>query len=369
MPLARVQPANYQDLLQIKVDAVVELLAPFSPPDPQIFGSQPTGFRLRAEFRMWHEGDNLDYVMFRPEDPRTPVPITNFPIANDCIQLLMPILLEKLSTSEGLRRKLFQVEFLTSLSGEMIVTLIYHRKLDESWENTARALAVELQSTAPSISIIGRSRKQKIVVGKEFVQEVLSVHGRDYYYRQYEQAFSQPNGEINIRMIEWACNQASKLEGDLLELYCGNGNFTLPLSRHFKNVIATELSKASIRAARANLEENNIDNVQLVRMSAEEVTQALNEERTFRRLEELPKPLQQYDLDTLFVDPPRAGLDDHTVAMASRFPTIVYVSCNPQSLTNNLHSLHQNHAIKHLALFDQFPYTDHMECGVLLQHR
>jgi tRNA (uracil-5-)-methyltransferase len=106
-----------------------------------------------------------------------------------------------------------------------------------------------------------------------------------------------------------------------------------------------------------------------VRMSAEEVTQALNEERTFRRLSDLPKPLQHYDLDTLFVDPPRAGLDDHTVVMAGRFPTIVYVSCNPQSLAKNLHSLHQSHAIKHFALFDQFPYTDHMECGVLLQHR
>ena len=369
MPLARVQPANYQDLLQIKVGAVVELLAPFSPPDPKVFGSEPTGFRLRAEFRMWHDRDNLDYVMFKSEDPRTPIPVTDFPIANERIQLLMPLLCNRLKTNEALRRKLFQVEFLASLSGEMLVTLIYHRKLDESWENTAQSLAEELQSTTPSISIIGRSRKQKIVVGKDFIQEVLNIHGKNYHYRQYEQAFSQPNGKINIRMIEWACEQASALKGDLLELYCGNGNFTLPLSRHFNNIIATELSKSSIRAARANLQENGLDNIQLVRMSAEEVTQALNEERTFRRLEELPKPLQQYDLDTLFVDPPRAGLDDHTVAMARQFPTIVYVSCNPQSLAKNLHSLHQSHAIKHFALFDQFPYTDHMECGVLLQRR
>lgn len=369
MPLSRVQPANYQNLLQEKVNAACLLLAPFSPPDPQVFPSQPSGFRLRAEFRMWHEGDDLDYVMFRQEDPGTPVTITHFPIATNCIQLLMPVLREKLKTRAALRRKLFQVEFLASLSGELIVTLIYHRKLDENWENAAQVLANELQCTAPSISVIGRSRKQKMVIGKDFVQEVLSIHGRDYRYRQYEQAFSQPNGQVNTRMIEWACDQARDLAGDLLELYCGNGNFTLPLSRHFGTVIATEVSKASIRAARANLQENEIDNVQLLRMSAAEVTQALNGERIFRRLSELPNPMEHYDLNTLFIDPPRSGLDEHTVTMASRFPTVIYISCNPQSLAQNLRSLHQSHVIKHFALFDQFPYTDHMECGVLLQHR
>jgi len=367
MPLSRVQPSNYQHLLQEKVTAVQQLLVPFSPPDPQVFPSRPTGFRLRAEFRMWHEGNNIDYVMFRREDPKTPVVITDFSIATEGIQRLMPVLREKLQPNDVLRRKLFQVEFLASLSGEMIVTLIYHRKLDEGWETAAQALATELQGTAPAVSIIGRSRKQKIVIGKDFVQEVLSIHGRDYHYRQYEQAFSQPNGLVNTRMIEWACDQACDLPGDLLELYCGNGNFTLPLSRQFGSVIATEVSKASIRAARFNLQDNDIDNVQLVRMSAEEVTQALNQERSFRRLNELPKPLDDYDLGTLFVDPPRSGLDEHTVAMARRFPTIIYISCNPHSLAENLHSLQQSHAIKHFALFDQFPYTDHMECGVLLQ--
>ena len=52
--------------------------------------------------------------------------------------------------------------------------------------------------------------------------------------------------------------------------------------------------------------------------------------------------------------------------MASRFPTIIYVSCTPHSLADNLRILHRTHRIEHFALFDQFPYTEHMECGVLL---
>jgi tRNA (uracil-5-)-methyltransferase len=369
MPISAVQPANYQTLLAEKVKTVRSLIAPFSPPVPLVYPSPPTGFRLRAEFRIWHEDDRIDYVMFRREAPATPVVITDFPIAHQRIQTVMPLLLAQLNADHTLCRKLFQVEFLAALAGELLVTLAYHRKLDSAWETAAQQLATTLQAVVPALSIIGRSRKQKLVIGNDFVREVLSVQGKQYHYRQYEQAFSQPNGHVNIKMIEWACEQALSLQGDLLELHCGNGNFTLPLSRHFRHVIATELSKMSIRAARTNLAENAIENVQLVRLSAEEVTQAMNAERVFRRLRELPKPLDQYELDTLFVDPPRAGLDEHTVKMAARFQTIIYISCNPVSLVQNLQALDSTHFIERFALFDQFPYTDHMECGVLLRRR
>lgn len=371
MPLSRIQPADYSTLLEQKVASVCNLMTPFAHPEPQVYPSQPTGFRLRAEFRMWHDGDDVNYVMFRREDPRTPVIVTDFPIADRHIQQLMPILHAKLIANTLLRHKLFQVEFLTSLAGDLLVTLIYHRKLNPSWEEAAQQLVAELQSKFEndSVSVIGRSRKQKIVIGRDFIREVLPIHGTNYHYRQYEQSFSQPNGRVNINMIEWACDQASALTGDLLELYCGNGNFTLPLSRHFNNIIATELSKASIRAARANLQDNHIENVQVLRLSAEEATQAINAERIFRRLAELPKSLGEYALNTLFVDPPRAGLDEQTVAMASNFENIFYISCNPQTLAENLQSLCASHLIKQFALFDQFPYTDHMECGVLLQKK
>jgi tRNA (uracil-5-)-methyltransferase len=369
MPLSAVQPANYHDLLLEKVNSVRQGMSPFFAPAPTVYPSQPTGFRMRAEFRIWHEADDLNYVMFRREDPKTPVVITNFPIADKYIQDLMPVLRQMLKANNKLRHKLFQVEFLASLTGEVVITLVYHRKLNEVWECAAHQLVNELRSVALTVSIIGRSRKQKLVIGQDFVHEALCVHGEQYRYRQYEQSFSQPNGLVNVDMIEWACRQAESLQGDLLELYCGNGNFTLPLSRYFENVIATEMSKPSIRAARGNLMENSIQNVQLLRMSAEEVTQAMNAERVFRRLGELPKPLDQYDLNTLFVDPPRVGIDEHTTAMASRFRTIIYISCNPASLALNMRALHKTHYIAEFALFDQFPYTEHIECGLLLQRR
>lgn len=362
MPLSNVKPDQYQQLLDDKSARVSALLQPFAPPPATVYPSRTTGFRMRAEFRMWHDGDALNYVMFRRDAPKTPVTITEFPIACERIQQLMPVLRDILAGDSVLRHKLFQVEFLATLAGDTLVTLVYHRKLEQDWETAATTLAQRLD-----ISLVGRSRKQKVVVGRTFVREVLPVEGVNYCYHQYEQAFTQPNAGLNIDMLEWSCARATSLAGDLLELYCGNGNFTLPFSRHFDNIIATELSKTSVRAARENLTDNNIDNVQIIRLSAEEVTQAMTGVRVFRRLGELPKPLAEYQLDTIFVDPPRAGLDEHTVNMAATFPAIIYISCNPQTLADNLKVLCQTHTIEDFAMFDQFPYTDHMECGVFLK--
>ncbi|MEM8562761.1 MAG: tRNA (uridine(54)-C5)-methyltransferase TrmA [Pseudomonadota bacterium] len=364
MPLPAVRPEQYGALLNAKCARVKDLLEAYSPPTPEVFASEALAFRMRAEFRMWHRGDGLDYVMFDPDDPRNPIPVESFPIACTPIQQKMSPLRDRLTKTKILRNKLFQVEFLSSLAGDTLITLIYHRPLGSEWENEARTLAAQL-----GVAIVGRSRKQKIVVGKDFVEEILPVTGRNFFYRQYEQSFTQPNAGINIKMLEWACEQASICSGDLLELYCGNANFTLPLSRHFEYVVATEVAKTSVRAARENVAANEIENVEIVRLSAEEVVQALRQERPFRRLAALPKPLHEYELNTLFVDPPRAGLDDKTVAIAAGFNTVLYISCNPMSLQANLETLCATHNVASFALFDQFPYTDHMECGVLLQRK
>ena len=82
----------------------------------------------------------------------------------------MPILLAELKADPLLEKRLFEVDFLATLSGEMLVTLIYHRKLDNEWEKAARTLAEKL-----NIKIIGRSRGQKLVLTDDFVVEELQV--------------------------------------------------------------------------------------------------------------------------------------------------------------------------------------------------
>lgn len=99
-------------------------------------------------------------------------------------------------------------------------------------------------------------------------------------------------------------------------------------------------------------------------MSAEEFTQAMNGVRAFYRLKGID--LNAYECNTIFVDPPRAGLDQATLDMVQAYERILYISCNPETLAENLQQLSQTHRIEKAALFDQFPYTHHIESGVWL---
>ncbi len=362
MPHSDYSPDAYLQQLQAKKLRLQDLLSEFNAPEPQVFASAEQHYRLRAEFRLWREGDQRFYAMFAPGDNRTPIFVENFPIASERINQLMPRLKEAWSNNQALSERLFQVEFLTTLSGEALITLCYHRPLDEAWQVVAEQLAADLQ-----VSIIGRSRGKRTVIGRDYVTEELTVGGRVFTYRQPEGAFTQPNGAVNTHMLNWAYETLGEQENDLLELYCGNGNFTLPVSTRVPKVLATEISKSSVNAALANLADNQIDNIELVRLSAEELTQALNGVREFRRLANID--LDNYKFGTVFVDPPRAGMDSDTCELVRRFDRVLYISCNPETLAQNIRQLSDTHRIAKCALFDQFPWTDHMESGVLLKRK
>jgi len=355
-------PATYDAQLADKTVRLVELLAPFDAPAPEVFDSPREHYRLRTEFRLWRDDGQRHYAMFEPGDKHTPILIDDFPIASRRINQLMPQLKAAWQASETLSFKLFQVEFLTTLSGDALITLAYHRPLNDAWQAEAERLAASLGA-----SIVGRSKGKRIVIGRDYVNEQLTVAGRVFSYRQPEGAFTQPNGEVCQKMLNWAYDVLGERSDDLLELYCGNGNFTLPLATRVLKVLATEISKSSVNAALANLDDNGIDNVSLVRLSAEELTQALNEVRPFRRLAGID--LKSYDFGSVFVDPPRAGMDPDTCELTRRFERILYISCNPETLAANIAQLHDTHRIERCALFDQFPYTHHMESGVLLVRR
>jgi tRNA (uracil-5-)-methyltransferase len=362
-----VEPARYAQQLEAKRERITRQFARFSPPPLALFPSPPSHYRQRCEFRLWHEGDDLFYAMFEV-DPEAPnrqriVRLDEYPVASRRINALMPPLRNALLESPVLRHRLFQVEFLTTLSGEALVTLIYHRPLDETWESEAYALQARL-----GIMIIGRSRKQRLVLDRDHVWERLEVEGRTFLYQQVENSFTQPNAEICRAMLTWAREVTrDSQDRDLVEFYCGNGNFTIALAENFRRVLATEISRTSVASARQNLEANGICNVRVARMSAEEFAAALKGEKSGRRVADMA--LADHDFSTVLVDPPRAGLDEASCRQLSEYPRIVYISCNPDTLERNLETLCRTHEVKRFALFDQFPWTPHCECGVLLERR
>ncbi|WP_273403031.1 tRNA (uridine(54)-C5)-methyltransferase TrmA [Actinobacillus porcinus] len=354
---------QYDNLLAQKREKLTALLSPFNAPELDVFSSPKQHFRMRAEFRVWHDQGDLYHIMFDQETKQR-YRVDNFPIASLLINRMMTTLLPLLKEQEVLTRKLFQIDYLSTLSNKIVVSLLYHKTLDAQWETAARALKVRLEKMDFDVQLIGRATKQKICLDQDFVDEVLPVNGKNYVYRQVENSFTQPNAAVNSKMLAWAIDCTKNSTGDLLELYCGNGNFSIALAQNFRKVLATEIAKPSVAAAQFNIAANGVNNLQIIRMSAEEFTQAMNGVREFNRLKGID--LKAYECNTIFVDPPRAGLDPDTVKLVQNYDRILYISCNPHTLCDNLHELSKTHHIERAALFDQFPYTDHMESGVWL---
>ncbi|MCD6654728.1 MAG: tRNA (uridine(54)-C5)-methyltransferase TrmA [Sulfurovum sp.] len=351
---------SYEEQLHEKHERMAQLLAPYYKKELELFDSFSSHYRARAEFRIWHEGDCCAYAMGNSQKNGA-VCIEECPKVIEAIEKRMWKLLEKINAStQTLGHRLFAVEFLATTTDECLITMLYHKKLDDVWSTEAKLLEQEL-----ACKILGRSRKQKIVLSDEFVTEKLTIDGKHFTYRQYESGFTQPNPAVNAKMIEWAVKQAKKIGyGDFFESYCGLGNFTLPLSHYFEKVLATEISKRSIQAALENCQLNDIANITFARLSSEEMTEALSGVRTFNRLKEID--LQSYDFSIVLVDPPRAGLDEGTIALISKIDHIIYISCNPETLARDLSILTQTHEVVEAALFDQFPHTEHVESGVFL---
>lgn len=362
MAIPNIQPENYEQLLTEKVDKLKSEFATFALPDVEIFKSSTSNYRLRAEFRVWHDEDDLDYVMFEPGDNRHPVKLTSCHMVASRIHDMMFDFLETIRQNPTLRFKLFEIDFLSTLSGQLLVSLLYHRPIDEVWEVEAKKLRQQFD-----IDIVGRSRKKKVILERDYVIETLNIQGSNYHYQQIENGFTQPNGEVCEKMIEWALDVTKNAGGDLVEFYCGNGNFTLPLAQNFNRVIATEIAKTSVNAARYNIELNNIQNIDVIRMPSEDLTLVLQGKKQTRKVAGLK--LETCQFSTVFVDPPRSGLDDDTVQQVSEYNNIVYISCNPQTLHENLSVITKTHHIDRFAVFDQFPYTHHLECGVFLRKK
>lgn len=232
-----VRPENYGRELQEKVDWLKGLFQPDEAPEPEVFESpREGGFRMRAEFAVKRDGahNELHYVMFRGKEP---VRVDRYPMGSKRMQELMPRALEEAKSDEEIGEKLFQVNFLTTLSGDALVVFLYHKPLSESWQAKAKGIEDRLGAC-----VMGRARKQRITVSRDYVVERLQIDGREVVLKQPEGQFSQPNALVASKMASWACDVAGDCgEQGLLELYCGNGHFTVPLSRRFCHALATEV--------------------------------------------------------------------------------------------------------------------------------
>ncbi|MGS2724722.1 23S rRNA (uracil(1939)-C(5))-methyltransferase RlmD [Porticoccus sp. GXU_MW_L64] len=184
-----------------------------------------------------------------------------------------------------------------------------------------------------------------------------SVAGGDLTLQVAPGSFVQVNGAVNNHLVDQAL-QLLQLNGSerVLDLFCGPGNFTLPLARRAGFVVAVEGSQTAIDLAAKNAAANAIDNVEL---HVADLSQCQRQ-----------RPWGKARYDAVLLDPPRSGAREVLpLVVASGAKSVVYVSCHPGSLARDLGVLVNDggYQLESVAAVDMFPQTAHLEALVLLK--
>jgi len=168
--------------------------------------------------------------------------------------------------------------------------------------------------------------------------------------------FVQVNGAVNQAMVEQALDWLAPQTGErVLDLFCGLGNFALPLAQQVREVVAVEGVQAMVERARANATANGLGNLHFFQA-------------------DLSNPLAgahwaAEGFDAILLDPPRDGAFEVVKQIGELGARrLVYVSCNPATLARDTAELvKQGFRLKRAGILDMFPQTAHVEAMALFE--
>ena len=319
--------------------------------DPLI--SPPYGYRYRCRFAIrWRKG-RLS-LGFREKGSNTICEINECPVLAEPLQE-MPLLLKSfLPTLKGCEGISHAECFLAEQGRGLLLRNI--RPLSEE----DRALLKEFAATHQLFLYLQDSPGSIRVLYPHMPDEDVSValnyflpgSGVKLYFRP--QDFTQVNWVINQTMVEQALQWLTPKTSDkVLDLFCGLGNFSLPLAKKSGHVTGVEGSQNSVEQATRNADLNGLNNVSFycADLSSDFTSESWAKEH--------------YDIVVL--DPPRAGADFMIEQLASLLPDrLLYISCNPATLARDAGSLASyGFKLERLCVMDMFPQTAHVESMAL----
>ena len=177
----------------------------------------------------------------------------------------------------------------------------------------------------------------------------LEDHDLNIYFQPID--FTQINVEINQQMINLALELLDINENDdVLDLFCGVGNFTLPIARKAKSVVGVEGDEGLVLRAKYNAEKNNVDNVEFYAADLADFDKDYD--------------FMKKSYNKILLDPARTGAKEIIAALNTKnIERIVYVSCNPATLARDAGILvnEKKFKLKKAGVMDMFPHTAHVE--------
>ncbi|WP_338581315.1 23S rRNA (uracil(1939)-C(5))-methyltransferase RlmD [Klebsiella oxytoca] len=314
-----------------------------------IIAASPWGYRRRARLSLNYQPKTQQLqIGFRKANSSEIVDVVQCPVLVPTLGALLPAVRECLSGLQSLRQ-LGHVELVQADNGPLMVlrhTAALPAADKEKLERFSQSHGLSLY-LAPQSEILEQIRGEAPWYTSDGLRLVFSP--RD---------FIQVNDGVNQLMVHTALEWLDIQPQDrVLDLFCGMGNFTLPLAKRAAQVVGVEGVPALVAKGQENAALNALHNVTFFHEKLEEdVTR---------------QAWAKHGFDKVLLDPARAGAAGvmlHIIKLAPR--RVVYVSCNPATLARDSDVLLQaGYTIQRLAMLDMFPHTGHLESMVLFEHK
>ena len=312
-----------------------------------IIAAEPWGYRRRARLSLNYQPKTQQLQMgFRKANSSEIIDVVQCPVLVPQLEALLPAVRECLTSLQS-QRQLGHVELVQADNGPLMVlrhTAALTAADKEKLERFSQTHGLSLY-LAPQSEILEHIRGDEPWYTSDGLRLVFSP--RD---------FIQVNDGVNQKMVRTALAWLDIQPQDrVLDLFCGMGNFTLPLAKVAASVVGVEGVPALVAKGRENAALNELQNVTFFHENLEEdVTR---------------QAWATHGFDKILLDPARAGAPGvmaHIIKLAPR--RMVYVSCNPATLARDSEALLQaGYRIQRLAMLDMFPHTGHLESIVLFE--
>jgi len=306
---------------------------------------ETSSYRNRLQLKLVQSGAGLSWGFYKSGSHEV-CAVETCLIASQALWERLEILRKELADLPQVAARIDEVEVFWGDDQECLVTLTFRDVPLDFNEihlqmHPARA---SLEACRFSVSSFDSRGQSQLLCGRGFVWKIVGT----FRYRVSHGAFFQVNDPM-LPVLQTTATQG--LTGKrALELFCGVGFFTLPISRNFEQVEVVEGNPFAVNDLEENLRQNGVENC---RISGSDLSAALRAGRW-----------RSGQFDLLFIDPPRSGLPKPTVEAIARLncPNFAYVSCDPATLARDLRTLlSSGYEIVSLDLLDLFPQTHHLE--------
>lgn len=334
------------DNKQVALSQLMNKLAGQSVPLAPSITGEGLGYRRRARLSIQLDKQRNLVMGFRRKHSNHIIDIDQCPVLNEQLNALLP---ELRDVFLGFKQpqSLGHLELVLGDKGPVVVV----RHIKPLTNHDHKRLVEFANSKAVTLYLMPESGQLQLVTGE---QPYYSEVGVELPFLPTH--FIQVNQEINSQMVTQALQWLAPTTSDnVLDLFCGLGNFTLPLAKLCQRVVGVEGVQDMVDWAKQNAALNHLTNVEFYQANLEQ------------DLSQMPWAQQQFD--KILLDPARAGasgvIDQVSALGATR---VLYVSCNPATLARDTQSLiEQGYKLVRLGMMDMFPHTSHLESMALFE--